>query len=764
MTNGSLGCEHSDSSSYNEHLALDGPRSAPIRGSRRSLPISPVTQPVPPPRTIVQKCASPLSAPLLPASPNSLQTSLKNWVADAITAEQGQQLNNRTGPTSAIKDPAQKPSFSTHHSSSCISTRVTSGDGGVELTWRNLHYKVPLKRNAEKHILKGVSGDARSGELLAVLGGSGAGKSTLMDALSGRARGGILTGDIRFNNYASDMGWRKSIGYVMQDDIFWETLTVHETLSYAALLKLPESMNREEREEQVVKVVQQMRLIDCLDSRVGDTVTRGISGGERKRLSIAMELLSEPDIMMLDEPTSGLDAFSAFVVMDLLRTLAVKERRTIIVSIHQPRKEILDMFDRVLIMARGEVLFFGKVDEACGYFAHMGYAVPVLTNPADHFLDMATFDTSSLPNLRISSRRIESLQHLWKTRYDRFEFPPHRKPPQQKLRPRKEMTYGMCHAVSDWAWRVWFLMFRQWKVYTRDTPMILMGVISNTIFIVLFGVLWWQMALTQAGAKARLGFFFMFGLNRYFTSTFGVVLKLPLRISLYMRERAAGMYSGSMAFWALYWGTWIQFLWLTTPTLVSVYFLVGLQGTLDKFIMYFIAGNFVYLSGHTYGILFGSLAGSVSGALLYSLILVGIFAGYSGYIVVPTSIPKPLLFISWIDPLFLGFHAWTQSEFSGLNLTCATQDRVCYSTGESVLTALSLYSMSRNVAILTLSSMIIITSFLAYFAFESVTRPPYVEFGVLVEAFGKGLSRINSLSSLSTREAGERRRESLSRV
>ncbi|TPX30649.1 hypothetical protein SmJEL517_g05833 [Synchytrium microbalum] len=728
---------------------------------------------------------SPLNKPLpqSPASPKSFASydrvptaSLKYWMADAIAAEQGtirsvcskpsdeslymnlpthrfsQQIVNMQGMKVPVGQQSVLPSkvevardegFDLQ-SPVTVTPRKSpwrKSTGGVELSWRDLNYQVQVASGG-KHILHNLNGTAKPGELLAILGGSGAGKSTLMDVLSGRAKGGQVAGDIRFNNYRSDATWCKSIGYVQQEDIFWEALTVRETLNYGALLKLSESTTAEDRAARVQKVAQQMRLLDCLDSRIGDSLARGISGGEAKRLNIAMELLSEPEIMMLDEPTSGLDAFSAFNVINLLRSAAVEGQRTVMVSIHQPRKEILDLFDKVLIMARGQVLFFGTVAAAARHFSKMGHPVPVLTNPADHFLDMATFDTSSHRNLEISATRINHLALVWKRRFDQRVFPPYVTPPETRLKTEKRSIWAF--PVVNWLWRVSLLMFRQWKIYLRDRPLIMMGLISNSIFIMyvsalvvflgadfwgafLFGILWSDMPLNQSGSKSRLGFFFMFGLNRFFTAIFGIVLKMPLRLNLYMRERQAGMYDGSMAFWALYFATWVQYLWLTTPTLTAVYFLVGLQRNLASFFIYFLAGNLVYLSGHTYGCLFGSLTGSVSGSLTWSLVLIGIFAGFAGYVTVPTSIPKPLLIVSWLDPLFFGFHAWAQTEFTGLNFTCMTTDHGCLTggeTGETILQSLSLYSMSTNVAIMMLVIVIFVTANLGHWAFERTTRPP----------------------------------------
>ncbi|TPX30201.1 hypothetical protein SmJEL517_g06179 [Synchytrium microbalum] len=600
---------------------------------------------------------------------------------------------------------------------------------GVELSWRNLNYAIPVKGKDFKHILKDLNGAVMPGEMLAIMGGSGAGKSTLMDVLSGRARGGQATGDIRFNNFASDAIWRKSIGYVQQEDLFWETLTVRETLTYGAEMKLPEYVTKQERLDRVDKVAMQMRLSHILDSRVGDTMVRGISGGERKRLNIAMELLSEPDVMMLDEPTSGLDAYNAQIVVDLLRQAAKDGNRTILMSIHQPRREILDLFDKVLILARGEILFFGSVPESIQHFIKMGHPIPALTNPADHFLDIATFDTSSPKTLDTSSKRIGALVETWKANYEPMAFPPYKHA--VEYRSKDSAEYDKPGTIF-WIRRVLSLMFRQWKMYRRDRALITMGVVSSSIFLVLYGVLWSLLSVSEDGANSRLSFFFMFALNRFFTSIFGIVLKLPLRLSLYMRERAGGMYDGSMAFWALYFATFMQYLWLAFPLMTAIYFIVGLQLDIVKFAIFFSAGTLMYLSGHTYGCLFGSMTRSVSASLTYSLLLLGVFAAFSGYIVVPSAIPQPLVFIAWLNPLFLGYHIWAQNELASLTWTCLPTDIVCNASGDVILNSLSLYSVSTIAAFCMLVVVIALFATIAYVLFERSTRPAYLN-GITVE-------------------------------
>ncbi|TPX50797.1 hypothetical protein SeMB42_g02128 [Synchytrium endobioticum] len=610
------------------------------------------------------------------------------------------------------------------------STHTVDPKSGVELSWRDLNYCIPSgkKKGDVKYLLKNVNGQANVGEVLAIMGGSGAGKSTLMDVLSGRARGGTASGDIRFNNYASDADWRKSIGYVKQDDLFWEMLTVRETLMYAAQMKLS-YLSKPDREGRITKIASQMRLTHVIDSRIGDTLNRGISGGERKRLSIAVALLSEPDIMMLDEPTSGLDAFNARIVIELLHTMAVENSRTVLLTIHQPRREILACFDKIMILARGEMLYYGNLRDGVDYFRENGYPVPPMTNPADHFLDMATFDSSSPANLHSSSHRIAALLQAWKSQHESFKLPPYI-PIYVTTRPNLPPPQP---ALRSFATNTAILVLRQWRLYLRDTALIRTGLASSAIFIALYGILWFHLPVSQDGAGARTSFFFMFGLNRFFSSMFGVLLRVPSRLALVRRERESAIYNGLEGYWAMYIATYIQFQWLAFPTMVAMYFLMGLQLSARRFVIYFVAGNLLYLGGHTYGSCLGSMTSSVSGSLTYSLVLMGIFAAYSGYIIVPSDVPAPMLFLTWVNPLYLGYTIWSQNEIRDLTWTCLPTDLVCDTTGHGFLKSLSMYALSTEAAFSILCAVILGFSWVGYFLFERSTRPSYLQ-GILVQS------------------------------
>lgn len=239
----------------------------------------------------------------------------------------------------------------------------------------------------EKVILKNLTGAVLPGEMLAMLGPSGSGKTTLLTALGGRL-GGKLSGSITYNGKPFNKVVKRSMGFVTQDDVLYPHLTVTETLVFTALLRLPNSLTREEKEVHAKIVMDQLGLTKCKDSIIGGPFLRGVSGGERKRVSIGQEMLINPSLLFLDEPTSGLDSTTAQSVVSTLWELA-GGGRTVVMTIHQPSSRLFYMFHKILLLSDGQPLYFGKGSQALDYFSSIGHAPSVAMNPSEFLIDLA---------------------------------------------------------------------------------------------------------------------------------------------------------------------------------------------------------------------------------------------------------------------------------------------------------------------------------------------------------------------------------------
>lgn len=255
-----------------------------------------------------------------------------------------------------------------------------------------MHVDGKKVKNAPKTIVQPTSGIVRAGHLLAIMGPSGSGKTTLLDTLAGRVVSSHVSGDVLVNGKALSFEERKRVmSYVAQEDTLMGQFTVTETLRFAARFHYGYGLEASVFDKKVSDAVEHMGLTDAADTLVGDIFRKGLSGGQKRRLSIAIELVSEPAIVMLDEPTSGLDSASAYGVVNTLTKLA-KSGHTVLTTIHQPSSEIWALFDNFMLLSRGHTLYFGPASETVDYFAGIGFACPNYSNPADYFISIVNTD------------------------------------------------------------------------------------------------------------------------------------------------------------------------------------------------------------------------------------------------------------------------------------------------------------------------------------------------------------------------------------
>lgn len=269
-------------------------------------------------------------------------------------------------------------------------TRFSSfGVAALELRWEGLSMTVTQfvgRQRKDLQILKQVSGSAKSGHLTCILGPSGSGKTTLLNVLAGRQssgqRHGIrITGQVWAAGQRIDpRAVRSRIAYVMQKDEMFATATPREALKFSAALRL--TGPREDRQELISELLGSLGLLRCADTYIGNTVINGLSGGQRKRTAIGVELITRPDIVCLDEPTSGLDSFAAYQVVQVLKDLTMAGC-TVICTLHQPSSEIFALVDHVLCLSNGHCLYEGSKDQLVPHFAAAGFRCPRGFCPAD---------------------------------------------------------------------------------------------------------------------------------------------------------------------------------------------------------------------------------------------------------------------------------------------------------------------------------------------------------------------------------------------
>lgn len=266
------------------------------------------------------------------------------------------------------------------------SSKLMSSHKAATLQFENLSYDINGKQ-----ILVDVSGIAQPGQIMAIMGASGAGKSTFLDILARKNKRGTTSGSFLVNGEKiPDNEYRNVIGFVDQEDTLLPTLTVQETILTSALLRLPRDMGISVKEQRVQEVMRQLGIFHIKDQLIGSEEGngRGISGGEKRRVGIACELVTSPSVLFLDEPTSGLDAFNAFNVIECLVTLAKTYNRTVVFTIHQPRSNIVALFDQLILLAKGRTVYSGPFAACQPYFDNVGYPCPPGFNIADFLVDL----------------------------------------------------------------------------------------------------------------------------------------------------------------------------------------------------------------------------------------------------------------------------------------------------------------------------------------------------------------------------------------
>eukprot|EP00611_Tribonema_gayanum_P017883 TRINITY_DN3082_c0_g2_i2.p1 TRINITY_DN3082_c0_g2~~TRINITY_DN3082_c0_g2_i2.p1 ORF type:complete len:379 (+),score=122.33 TRINITY_DN3082_c0_g2_i2:347-1483(+) len=263
-------------------------------------------------------------------------------------------------------------------------------DNPAIVTFKDLTVTAKARKQV---LLKGLSGQIKGG-FWACMGPSGSGKSTLLNTLALRLDPAVsVVGDLRLNGRAYDNAQLKRMsGYVMQDDLFNGNLTCEETLTYTARLRCPQDANAAQRKVRVDGVLRQVGLDHARHTPVGTPLRKGISGGERKRLAVAQELLVEPQLLFLDEPTTGLDSVTALSLCHTLRKIS--DACTVICTIHQPQSKIFALFDNLILLKAGDIAYQGPAKQALPFFESAGHPRPPLTNPADHLLDVVSLTRS----------------------------------------------------------------------------------------------------------------------------------------------------------------------------------------------------------------------------------------------------------------------------------------------------------------------------------------------------------------------------------
>ncbi|XP_043703595.1 ABC transporter G family member 25-like [Telopea speciosissima] len=449
----------------------------------------------------------------------------------------------------------------------------------------------------ERTILNGITGMVSPGEILAILGPSGSGKSTLLNALAGRVHGPGFTGTVLDNGQKRNKSVQRRTGYVTQDDVLYPHLTVRETLVFCSLLRLPDSLSKNEKIRVAQSVITELGLCKCENTIIGNSFIRGVSGGERKRVSIGHEMLLNPSLLLLDEPTSGLDSTGAHRLVSALESLAQKGK-TIVTSMHQPSSRVYQMFDSVLLLSEGRCIYYGKASDAMDYFGSIGFSSSFHVNPADFLVDLAngvfqTDGTSETDKPNLKQTLISSYNNLLAPKVKaacldtspimtngvktKMAFESH-----GSKSPNKESRRSIYSSSnSGWFNQFTILLQRSLKE-RRHESFNSLKVFQVIIAAVLAGGMWWHSDIRDI--QDRLGLLFFIAIFWGVLPAYNSVFTFPQERAIFMKERSSGMYTLSSYFMARSVGDIPMELILPMVFTTIAYWMTGLKPELGAFL------------------------------------------------------------------------------------------------------------------------------------------------------------------------------------
>ncbi|KAF0027107.1 hypothetical protein F2P81_019848 [Scophthalmus maximus] len=399
------------------------------------------------------------------------------------------------------------------------------------------------RKRRTRQILNDVSFHVDSGQIMGILGNSGSGKTTLLDAISGRiGHRGTLLGEVFINGRKLKREeYQDCFSYVLQSDNLLSYLTVEETLTYTAQLALRKHSADAVRKK-VSAVMAELSLSHVAHSVIGGRVFPGISGGERRRVSIASQLLQDPRVILLDEPTTGLDSMTANQIVVLLAELA-RRNRIVIVTIHQPRSELFRVFSRIAIMSRGELVFCGQPPEMVDFFSRCGYECPEYCNPFDIYVDYTSVDTRSSEREAATFSRMHEITSsyqrsaIYQSMLGKIE--------QSLQREEKPAIPFKSKESPSGAAKLEVLLRRTARNLSRDRMGVLMRLSQNLIYglFVAFFVMHLDNDVTKGAVQDRIGIIYQSVGASPYTGMLNAVALFPALRAISDQESQDGLYS-----------------------------------------------------------------------------------------------------------------------------------------------------------------------------------------------------------------------------
>ncbi|KAL6042921.1 Broad substrate specificity ATP-binding cassette transporter ABCG2 [Balamuthia mandrillaris] len=589
--------------------------------------------------------------------------------------------------------------------------------------WPIIKNKIPFmpKPTAKRQILFDLNGIIRPGELLAIMGPTGSGKTTLLNILAGRTKKNV-TGQILINGKKPKKNIKRQTAYVLQDDVFFPNLTVRETLTYTALVKLPRSLTWKQKKQRVEEVISELSIEKCANTIIGGPFQRGVSGGERKRTNIGNELLMNPSLVLLDEPTSGLDSSTALSLVYTMKALA-QSGRTVITTIHQPSSAMYGMFDNVLLLADGHIVYYGPAKDAVAYFSRLGYSCSPFYNPADFLLEVLTTEEKTNDGKPVKQLLIEHYKEEEEEHNSLLQN--NSKEPEFELS--RDKTYEKHKFPTSFWTQTWVLAQRNFKQQKGEVfnKLNVLQVLAMTFIMSIF---WFQMDYKEDAISERFGFIFFASVFWTFMSLFQALYSFPPERKVLNKERASGSYRLSAYFVAKSISeTPLHFVY-PSAFIVIAYWMVNLnRESPERFFFAWLLILLIVVTGTSLGLLITTVWVDVKEALVIASVSILGLMLLGGFYISPENMPVWIRWARWISFIKYYYEALTINDMDDGAIEFDPSPVSSYNTTQPIPGSRVLEEEGVETEawwdVLVILGLIVVARLLTYFSLRFLNRP-----------------------------------------